>query len=411
MARKTSTSPAATTLIEIPFDSDAVDATVADELTDEMTEDLAVEEIGDAVLLDDTVVDEALGALTDDLEDTADDRELGDFDLDAIADELDIYDLTAAMDALELIRAPYIRAARRAGKKSPAAEYFNAMNTPLFERLRARQADLQRLDAIPAEEREALHRSDVRRGKRAVEALTDLIVRFNYGMTRSYVKKFTSNTSRDDSDDFQGAATVGLMKAISTFDPAKGRFGSWAFKPIQREVLHAVRDSDHKNLNRGDFERRPDILRAYNKLAGPDGEYTPTYEEVAAACTVKVTTDQVQRVLDAPHLESLHSRVGDEGDTELGDLIPDDADSVEDNVIGGLGVAALMDHGLTALDAREHFVLVRRYGLDGEPGQCLSSIGKQLKLSREAVRQIEAKALSKMLHPVVLRKLVRQGRR
>ncbi|MGZ4501979.1 MAG: sigma-70 family RNA polymerase sigma factor [Nocardioidaceae bacterium] len=398
-----STASPAASLLELPFDIDL--DTEVDESGDDVSAELTVD------VVDEKLADEALEALEDELEELDDDRDLEDFDLVELVADLDIYNLTAAMDGLEVIRAPYIRAARRAGKKSPAAEYYNAVNAPLFERRLALQADLDGLGEVAEADRDINQRVGYRRAAREMEALTDLIVRFNYGMTRSYVKKFTSNTSRDDSDDFQGAATVGLMRAISTFDPKKGRFGSWAFKPIQREVLRAVRDSDYPNLNPGDFERRPDILRAYQSLAGENGEYNPTFEEVAAACAVKVTREQVARVLDAPHLESLHAHVGDEGDTELGDLIADDADSVEDSVIGGLGVAALMDHGLTALDAREHFVLVRRYGLDGEPGQCLSSIGKQLKLSREAVRQIEAKALSKMLHPVVLRKLVRQGRR
>jgi len=75
-----------------------------------------------------------------------------------------------------------------------------------------------------------------------------------------------------------------------------------------------------------------------------------------------------------------------------------------------MDVASLIEHGLGALDSREHYVLARRFGLDGEPAQCLSSIGTQLRLSREAIRQIEAKALAKILHPVTLRKLVRQGR-
>jgi RNA polymerase primary sigma factor len=53
--------------------------------------------------------------------------------------------------------------------------------------------------------------------------------------------------------------------------------------------------------------------------------------------------------------------------------------------------------GLAELDARAHFVIVRRFGLDGEPEQCLASIGRQLKLSKETVRQIERKALDRLL--------------
>lgn len=401
MTRKTRT-PAATTATPTAL-------AVLDPELDELESVEQLDDTDDGVVIDDEMIDAALETL---IEDVAADIEidLDTFDIGEYVDDLDIYDTDGAMRKLEEIRAPYVRAARRAGKRSPAAEFYNVVNAPLFVRRINLQTQVDTLAITDEADRDMVHTITVRRAARQLEAITDLIVRFNYGMTRSYVKKFTSNTSRDDSEDFQGAATLGLMRAISTFDPAKGRFGSWAFKPIQREVLRAVRDADFVNMNPGDFERRPDILRAYTSLAGPNGEYTPTHTEVAAACAVKVTVEQVARVLDAPYLESLHTHVGEDGDTELGDLIPDTAGGVEDTVIGGLGVAALMDYGLTALDSREHFVLVRRYGLDGEPAQCLSSIGEQLKLSREAVRQIEAKGLAKLLHPCVLRRLQRNGR-
>ena len=73
-------------------------------------------------------------------------------------------------------------------------------------------------------------------------------------------------------------------------------------------------------------------------------------------------------------------------------------------------LSALKTFGLAALDARELYVIVRRFGLDGEPEDKLADIGETLALSREAVRQIEAKAIAKIQHPLVLRKIHRQGR-
>jgi DNA-directed RNA polymerase sigma subunit (sigma70/sigma32) len=73
-------------------------------------------------------------------------------------------------------------------------------------------------------------------------------------------------------------------------------------------------------------------------------------------------------------------------------------------------LSALKTYGLAALDPRELYVLVRRFGLDGEPEDKLADIGDTLGLSREAVRQIEAKAIAKIQHPMVLRKIQRHGR-
>ena len=73
-------------------------------------------------------------------------------------------------------------------------------------------------------------------------------------------------------------------------------------------------------------------------------------------------------------------------------------------------LTALKEFGIAALDHRELYVVVRRMGLDGEPEEKLADIGETLGLSREAVRQIEAKAIAKMQHPMVLRRIQRLGR-
>lgn len=341
--------------------------------------------------------------------DVVDDIDWDTFSFAPVVAELDILDTAGALAELLRYRPAYVRAARQAKKKNPEADFYNAVNGPLF---RARAAAQERVAASAASvsSDDPAQRISARRDRMAVEMLTELIVRFNYGMTRNYVRLFTSNTSRDDSEDFQGAAILGLMNSIDTFNPDLGKFGSWAYKRIQREVLRAVRDADYKSMNHGDFERRPDIIRAYAKLAGPEETRTPSFEEVAAE--VGCTVDLVKRVLAAPHLASIHEPIrGNSGDeTELGELIPDHAVPIDDQVIGEMDVAALAQFGLSVLDAREHYVLARRFGLDGEPAQCLSSIGKQLRLSREAVRQIEAKALARLMHPATLSRIVRHGR-
>jgi len=102
--------------------------------------------------------------------------------------------------------------------------------------------------------------------------------------------------------------------------------------------------------------------------------------------------------------------VGDDGKTYLSDLLEDVDSRVEDQVISAQEITDLERFGLACLDERELFVISRRFGLDGEPAQRLSAIGTILGLSREAVRQIEAKGLSKLNHPVIRRKLVRHGR-
>ena len=237
--------------------------------------------------------------------------------------------------------------------------------------------------------------------------MTAEIVQFNLGLVRSYCKRFTANSTRDDSADFEAAGLLGLMRAIDSFDPEQGRFGQWAFKPIQREVLRAVRDADHPNVNLGDFERRPEILRAFRHLQGDDDRYSPSHAEVATV--VGATIDQVRRVLVPPKLESVDQATSEQNDVTLGDTIESTTPGPETVVVSSMMLSALRTHGLAALDPRELFVIVRRFGLDGEPPEKLAGIGETLGLSREAVRQIEAKAVAKIQHPMVLRKIQRHG--
>ena len=282
-----------------------------------------------------------------------------------------------------------------------AAEEYVDGNTELFERRRELQRQLAEVELVDDARR-------VARLKRALDDVTAEIVQFNLGLVRSYCKRFTANSTRDDSADFEAAGLLGLMRAIDSFDPSMGRFGQWAFKPIQREVLRAVRDADHPNVNLGDFERRPEILRAFRHLQGDDTTYTPSYAEVAAM--VGATVDQVRRVIAPPRMESVDQLAGDSTDSTVGDTIETPAPGPESVVVSSMMLSALRTYGLAALDPRELFVIVRRFGLDGEPPEKLAGIGETLALSREAIRQIEAKAIAKIQHPMVLHKIHAHGR-
>ena len=275
---------------------------------------------------------------------------------------------------------------------------FEVGNTSLFDRRTELQAHLGQVAAEHGE-----HSREARRARRELDDVTTEIVSFNLGLVRSYCKRFSTRASADDAAEFEAAGMLGLMRAIDSFEPSLGRFGSWAFKPIQREVLRAVRSVDHPNLNLTDFERRPEILGAKRRLEGACGEHVPTAGEVAAA--VGVTIEQVRRVLTPPELTPIEVPTADGSSTLSEQLRSTDAEP-EDRVISQMTLAALRSFGLAALDPRELFVVVRRFGLDSEPTATLADIAESLALSREAVRQIEAKALAKIRHPLVLRKIL-----
>lgn len=286
---------------------------------------------------------------------------------------------------------------------------YNLRNQELFS-LRAQTVkDLGALTKKPS--KSAAVARKVNKLRKDLEKIDTKIVMLNYGLVINYVKKFTASSTRDDSRDFEGAAVVGLMRAINSYDPKYGsKFSTWAYKPIQRECLKAVRDADFKQLNPGDFEKRPDILRAAKKVELASKSPAGFIDYAAIAKESGASIEAIKRVLHSPALDSLSRPLGDEGEGDLGETVVDPGSTVEDLVLNKQEVTSLERYGLSSLDDREMYVIVRRYGLDGDPVQRLSAIGSHLKLSREAVRQIEAKALSKLNHPVVRRKLVRYGK-
>jgi RNA polymerase primary sigma factor/RNA polymerase nonessential primary-like sigma factor len=288
-----------------------------------------------------------------------------------------------------------------------SSDQWDDKNRALFAELQEIAAEIEVNEKVPVTERSALQRQRILRLQARHKDVVYKIYYENYGLAHKYVRRFTKNASREDIDDFEAAATVGLIRAITTYDPARGRFAQWAFKPMQREVLRAVHSADHPNMNSGDFERRPDILRAMHHLQNGDESVHPTMEAIAKEAGV--TVEQAKRVLQAPRLESIYKPVGD-GTATLGDMIVDESDNLEDNVITRMGIKDLQNYGLSELDPRELFVISRRQGLDCEPKQRLNSIGAHLNLSREAVRQIEGRARGKLAHPILLRKLLRDGR-
>jgi len=282
------------------------------------------------------------------------------------------------------------------------SDRFRDGNTELFTQRSQLRSELECAEASNAE---ASSSRRLRMLRRRLDDANAEIVQYNMGLVRSYTRRFNGTASADARAEFESAGVLGLMRAIDSYDPDCGAFGQWAFKPIQREVLRSVRDADHPNLNLGDFEKRPAILRAFRSLQGIDEAYHPSDEEVSAAAGVTVA--QVRRVLAPPRLTSLNQPAGDDESGELADSIPSKEVGTEATVMSKLMIGALAQFGLKALDAREHYIMVRRFGLDGEPVEKLADIGESLALSREAVRQIESKALAKLQHPIVLGKLSR----
>jgi RNA polymerase primary sigma factor len=284
-------------------------------------------------------------------------------------------------------------------KQASAGKPWSAVlgrNIPAVQELQAKLAHLQASVVVPLEQLKDINKR-MNEGERSSREAKKEMIEANLRLVISIAKKYT-NRGLQFLDLIQ-EGNIGLMKAVDKFEYRRGyKFSTYATWWIRQAITRSIADQART------IRIPVHMIETINKMNRLSRQHLQEfgYEPDASilAAKMEIPEDKIRKIMKiAKEPISMETPIGDDDDSHLGDFIEDSTNTAPLDAAMQAGLRDVVKDILDSLTPREAKVLRMRFGIEMSTDHTLEEVGKQFDVTRERIRQIEAKALRKLKHP------------